>query len=344
MIFKKLSLVFLFSILIISGFVLDALSDEIVDPNLNIYKDETGYYYTIQKGDTLWGLSQRFFDSPWQWPDLWKNNRQIANPHWIYPGQKIRLYKKEWLREPEKAPEETPAAPAAKILAEPPVFEYLQFDSLGFIRPEPQPHLGYIYSDAEDRAIISQGDMVFIMPHDNQQLIVGRYYLIFRLLDKIKDSRGTYMGIQHYITGLVEIIKKMPEYSVGRIVRSYDTIKEKDLLMPYKRMSPQILLVESLPDLDAEILVEEKGGPIFGDHAVAFISRGEKDGIKVGQTYNIYDEKKVGDAIAKIDFGALVVLHVEELASTVIITRSDKSIYPGAKIRTPILSLKRKIK
>ena len=55
-------------------------------------KHEAGFYYTVQKGDTFWDLSQRFSDSPWVWPDLWRENDQIPNPHRIYPGQRIRLY------------------------------------------------------------------------------------------------------------------------------------------------------------------------------------------------------------------------------------------------------------
>ena len=55
---------------------------------------QTGFYYTVQKGDTLWDLSQKFSDTPWQWPELWQENNQIANPHRIYPGQRIRLYRR----------------------------------------------------------------------------------------------------------------------------------------------------------------------------------------------------------------------------------------------------------
>jgi hypothetical protein len=58
--------------------------------------------YTIQKGDTLWDLSQKFLTNPWYWPKIWSLNPSIENPHWIYPGNKLRIV-------PGEAGEQAPA-------------------------------------------------------------------------------------------------------------------------------------------------------------------------------------------------------------------------------------------
>ena len=47
--------------------------------------------YTVQKGDTLWDLSNKFLKNPWYWPKIWSLNPGIENPHWIYPGNALKV-------------------------------------------------------------------------------------------------------------------------------------------------------------------------------------------------------------------------------------------------------------
>lgn len=64
--------------------------------------------YIVKKGDTLWDLSEEFFQDPFTWPDLWEKNRHIADPHWIYPGDSIYLGE-------QQAADSTVAEPAPQL-------------------------------------------------------------------------------------------------------------------------------------------------------------------------------------------------------------------------------------
>ena len=52
--------------------------------------DEKTTLITIEKGDTLWSLCQKYLEDPLQWRELSKYN-DFTNPHLIYPGEKLRI-------------------------------------------------------------------------------------------------------------------------------------------------------------------------------------------------------------------------------------------------------------
>lgn len=47
--------------------------------------------HVVRQGDTLWDLSGHYLGNTWAWPQLWSLNPQVENPHWIYPGDQLRV-------------------------------------------------------------------------------------------------------------------------------------------------------------------------------------------------------------------------------------------------------------
>lgn len=57
------------------------------NPPLEIPEGAT--VHTIERGDTLWDLANRFYGDPYLWPQLWEQNQYILDAHWIYPGDPL---------------------------------------------------------------------------------------------------------------------------------------------------------------------------------------------------------------------------------------------------------------
>lgn len=48
--------------------------------------------YVVEAGDTLFDVCDQLIDEPNYWPKLWAMNPEIKNPHFIFPGMKLRFY------------------------------------------------------------------------------------------------------------------------------------------------------------------------------------------------------------------------------------------------------------
>lgn len=51
-----------------------------------------GRTYTVKRGDTLWEIARQLLGDGYLWPELFRlNTGTVADPHWIYPGARLRV-------------------------------------------------------------------------------------------------------------------------------------------------------------------------------------------------------------------------------------------------------------
>ncbi|TYT75077.1 LysM peptidoglycan-binding domain-containing protein [Desulfobotulus mexicanus] len=317
-----------------------------------ILKLDDGYYYIVQKGDTLWDISARFFNTAWYWPGLWaENDVQITshNPHWIYPGQKLHLALRETpvpVQKPAPLPvvEKTSPPPPAPE-PEPPSYHFASIHRVGFVKPEPAEASGKIISATESREMISASDRIYIQPAPDRTLPIAGRYIVYGKPERIREPGGRwrqYAGYLHHISGIIEITEYRNELTIGNVISAFRPIEEGDMLLPMPQRKASIPMQPHTEGLEGKIIAGYLGQVMFGQGDILYINRGEKDGVRAGQTYHLIEEKEISPTgsrrdrrIDRIPFGAIFILDTREGASAAFVIDSRKDAKIGTLVASP---------
>ena len=327
-------------VMAIMGFML--CSSGFAEENIDFVPGEdSGFYYTIKKGDTLWDLSRKFYNSQWDWPGLWEMNQDIKNPHWIYPGKKIRIFLKEGaVVKPEiaKIEEVKQEKPPEKVI---PSFSFAEMDRIGFVKKNAEPSLGSVIMDQDNKVMMSSNDIIYINPSGKEPLIPGKLYHIFNTSLVEKTTKGqTFTGIRHLIHAKIKILEHKVAYATAMVVNSYRPISEGDMIMALKNRESILTVDETPAPINGNILCSEDDNLMINDNYIAFINIGSSH-VKPGQIYSVMrvidtagnnnilqPDKKNQVNFDNIKAGKMIVLHTEDISSTVMILSSKYEIKP----------------
>lgn len=267
--------------------------------------------HTVQRGDTLWGISGLFLKQPWRWPELWGMNlEQIRNPHLIFPGQVLVLDKsggRARLRLAQPGDGETGGTVklSPRVRAEtldngaiaaiplhiigPFLAEAVVFDS-NELATAPR-----IVATQEGRVMLSRGDTAYV----RGDLAGARDFRLFRELRPLLDPTSReVLGYEGRFVGTAEAVRPGAEAAGenGAVVPATFRISSTRLeAVVGDRLSPvpQQELLAYVPrppanPVEGQIVSIYGDGLRAGQNQVVSINRGAREGIERGHVLALW--------------------------------------------------------
>lgn len=316
--------------------------------------------HIVVPGDTLWDISAKFLKQPYRWPELWRLNADdIKNPHRIYPGQVLVLEKdadgRPRLRVAGAGGSDSGAGREIKV--EPKIYVEPQKKEISTIPYSLiQPYLARplvmdvpalnrlprIVSAENDRVLIGSGDKVFATGINNRNLV----WHIYRPGDALKEpgSREV-LGHEAIYVGSARLIAE-GEPATLQITRSTLEILRGDRLIA--ETEPAVLSYApraGIAGISGRILTVYGAVGSGGKYSVVSFSRGTRDGIEIGQVFELaraglkVDERFNGTKRTHITpdqrTGMVFVFQAFDRVSYALVMNSDDPIVVGDIVRSP---------
>ena len=264
--------------------------------------------YTVERGDTLWGIAGKFLKDPWRWPEIWRMNRDdIRNPHLIYPGDVIVLDRVngQWRLSLERPlmrlsptvrsspidPEAIPSIPAGEI--EP----YLTRPLI--TGPGGLPGAAEVVAARDAKGIRGEGDLIYVVgmdPAGGDQWNIYRQGRTFYSPDG-KETLGVeqrYLGtakVERFADVATVALDNAIQYNAAtvRIQNAKEEIINGDRLIP----APRGALMSYVPHpptrpIQAAIIASDHDASEAGRGWIVTIDKGSTDGVDVGTVLAVY--------------------------------------------------------
>jgi hypothetical protein len=228
--------------------------------------------HSVRRGDTLWEISEAYTKNAYNWPRIWALNPQIQNPHWIYPGDRVRLRtESEALRGSEgRGPSRRRAVPLETVFLR----------DVGWIDDPGRDAWGEITGSPDDQMLLSEGDSIYARLDGKGDVAVGDELSIFRPIREVKGAGGQLVSIR----GTVKVERYNPKTKMlrAKIVEALDVIERGAKIGPVGRRFEVVPPATNENDVEARIVASVYPLQLYGQNQVVFLDRGEKDGLAPG--------------------------------------------------------------
>ncbi len=254
--------------------------------------------YTVVKGDTLWGIAQRYTDSPWRWNELWDMNKeQIKNPHRIYPGDVIVLDRSRSQLALESgaggtvrmSPRVRAEATSAAVPSIPPAIIEPFLTRPLVVEPDGLARAPTIVAAQESRVILEAGNQAFVKGIGDSK--EPTWYLYRQGAALVDPDSNTTLGYEAVYLGTARVTRA-GEPAVIQLTSVTQEVGVGDKLVPAgKPEVPTYAPHAPSTPIQGRVISTYGKNPRVGEmgpQTVISINRGKSQGLDVGHVLAIY--------------------------------------------------------
>lgn len=244
--------------------------------------------YVIKKGDTLWGISERFLKDPDYWPSLWSHNPAIPNPHFIYPGQKLLIYDGRIEIVPAGPPaasgkDAVSAGDVAPVPTEAVTVKTAGNGPGGFLSTEEFETSGVLVDAVDNRIMMATGDRVFVDMSNLSAVRPGEKYSLLATGKEITHP-VTDEKVGHFVTetGTVKITDINAQVATAVITSAGMEVQRGARLRTWEPVPSEIILKRAAQPLSGVVLTGGQGQLALVQYDFIHVDLGARDGLETG--------------------------------------------------------------